>query len=260
MAYEKINYALTDGVARIAMNDPAARNAASPEMAAELLDALGRAEGEARAVMLTGEGSAFCAGANLSNAEGTLSDPMRDVGDLLVRYFNPIILQMKQMEQPIVTAVRGPAAGVGASVAMAGDIIVCGEGGFFLQAFRHIGLSPDGGSSWLLTRAVGRVRAMELMLLGDRIFGAQALEWGLVNRVVPDDDVEATAMALATSLAAGPRSLAYIKQVAWAAADENLEKVLQNERFAQRESCRSEDFVEGVTAFLGKRAARFAGR
>jgi 2-(1,2-epoxy-1,2-dihydrophenyl)acetyl-CoA isomerase len=260
MSEPKVNYTLTDGVARIAMNDPATRNAGSVQMGEELLAAVNRAAFEARAVMLTGEGNAFCSGANLADAGAMIGDPMRDVGALLDAYFNPVILAIKAMKQPVVTAVRGAAAGVGCGVAMAGDLIVCGEGGFFLQAFRHVGLSPDGGSSWLLNRAVGRVRAMEMMLLGERLPGAKALEWGLVNRVVPDAEVEETAMALARELACGPWSLGAIKQVAWAAADVTLEQALSLERFAQRDSCRTDDFVEGVTAFASKRKPDFKGK
>lgn len=260
MSYEKINYALADGVARIAMNDPATRNAGSVQLAEELRHAIDRASVDARAVLLTGEGNAFCSGANLADAAGLVVDPMRDVGLLLDAYFNPIIVSLKSMEQPVVTAVRGAAAGVGAGLAMAGDVIVCGEKGFFLQAFRNVGLAPDGGSSWLLTRAVGRVRAMEMMLLGERLYGPQALEWGLITRCVPDEEVEGAAMALARDLAAGPRSLGIIKRVAWAAADASLEAALVGERMGQREACRSEDFIEGVAAFTAKRKPEFKGR
>lgn len=259
-SYEKVLYSFDGAVARISMNDPATRNAGSAQMGEELVDAFNRAAFESRAVLFTGEGKGFNSGANLADAEAVLDDPMRDVGHLLDRYFNPIITRMKAMEQPIVTAVRGAAAGVGAGLAMAGDLIVCGEGGFFLQAFRHVGLVPDGGSSWLLTRAVGRVRAMEMMLLGERLYGKQALEWGLVNRVVPDDEVESAGMALAQELAKGPRSLGMIKRIAWAAADVSLEQALQNERLGQLEASRTEDFVEGVTAFAGKRQPAFKGR
>jgi 2-(1,2-epoxy-1,2-dihydrophenyl)acetyl-CoA isomerase len=229
-------------------------------MGEELLDAVNRAAFEARAVMLTGEGKAFNSGANLADAEAIMDDPMRDVGTLLDRYFNPVIVAMKNMEQPVVTAVRGAAAGVGCGLAMAGDLIVCGEESFFLQAFCHVGLVPDGGSSWLLTKAIGRVRAMELMMLGDRLYGPKALEWGLVNRVVPDGEVETTAMDLAKQLALGPRSLGIIKRVGWAAADDSLETALINERLGQREACRTEDFIEGVTAFAAKRKPQFKGK
>jgi 2-(1,2-epoxy-1,2-dihydrophenyl)acetyl-CoA isomerase len=260
MNYEKVLYSLSDGVARISMNDPATRNAGSVQMGEELLDVFNRAAVESRAVLFTGEGKAFNSGANLADAEAMLDDPLRDVGFLLDRYFNPLIVQMKDMQQPIVTAVRGAAAGVGAGLAMAGDLIVCGESGFFLQAFRHVGLSPDGGSSWLLSKAVGRVRAMELMLLGERLNAAKALEWGLVNRVVPDDQVESTAMELAKALAAGPRSLGIIKHVAWSAADMSIEEALTHERVHQKEATRTEDFIEGVSAFKDKRTPEFKGR
>jgi 2-(1,2-epoxy-1,2-dihydrophenyl)acetyl-CoA isomerase len=260
MTYEKINYTLADGVARIAMNEPATRNAASVEMGEELVDAFNRAAAESRAVLFTGEGNAFNSGANLNLAESMIDDPLRDVGFLLDRYFNPVINCMKGMDQPVVTAVRGAAAGVGAGMAMAGDLIVCGETGFFLQAFCHVGLVPDGGSSWLLAKAVGRVRAMELMLLGDRLPGPKALEWGLVNFVVPDEDVEAKGMELAMRLAAGPRSLSIIKRNAWAALDASLESALILERNGQRDATRTEDFVEGVTAFAAKRKPDFKGK
>lgn len=260
MNYEKVLYSLDEGVARISMNDPATRNAGSAQMGEELLHAMNRAAYEARAVLLTGEGKAFNSGANLADAEGMLDDPMRDVGGLLDRYYNPVIIAMRDMEQPVVTAVRGAAAGVGCGLAMAGDLIVCGEGGFFLQAFCHVGLVPDGGSSWLLAKAIGRVRAMELMLLGDRLYGPKALEWGLVNYVVADDDVEDTAMNLAKRLGTGPRSLGLIKRNAWAATDSSLEAALIAERLGQRDACRSADFIEGVSAFKAKRPPEFKGR
>ena len=260
MTYEKVLYVLHEGVARISMNDPATRNAGSAQMGEELVHAMNRASCEARAVLFTGEGKAFNSGANLADAEAVLDDPMRDVGHLLDRYYNPVIIAMRDMEQPVVTAVKGAAAGVGAGLAMAGDMIVCGEGGFFLQAFCHVGLVPDGGSSWLLARAVGRVRAMEMMLLGERLHGRQALEWGLVNRCVPDDEVEATAMDLARRLANGPKSLGLIKRNAWAATDSTLEAALIAERLGQRDASRSEDFIEGVTAFKEKRQPAFKGR
>lgn len=260
MTYEKVLYSVHDGVVRISMNDPATRNAGSAQMGEELVDAFNRAAGEARAVLFTGEGKGFNSGANLAEAEALLEDPLRDVGHLLDRYYNPVIVAMKEMEQPVVTAFRGAAAGVGAGMAMAGDLIVCGESGFFLQAFCHVGLVPDGGSSWLLARAVGRVRAMELMLLGDRLPADKALEWGLVNFVVPDEQVEAKGMELAQRLGNGPRSLGLIKRNAWAAVDCTLENALSLERRGQRDASRTEDFVEGVTAFKAKRRPEFKGR
>ena len=260
MDYQQILYAVTDGVARISLNDPATLNASNEVMCTELLDALDRATTEARAVVLTGEGRAFCSGANLSNANNILEDPLRDVGRALDRYLNPAIVAIKSMELPVVTAIKGPAAGVGCGLAMSGDIIVCGEGGYFFFAFRHVGLLPDGGSSYLLSKAIGRVRAMDVMLRGKKVYGPQALEWGLVTEVVPDDDVDARAMSIARELASGPRSLAFIKQQAWLALDQSLESALSSERGYQRRACRSEDFAEGVRAFGQKRKPEFKGR
>ena len=248
MDYRYINYTLEDGVARIALNDPETLNASNETMSAELLDALDRATLEARAIVLTGEGRAFCSGANLGVAAKNLGDPLRDVGRALDRWLNPAVVAIKTMELPVVTAVRGAAAGVGCGHEKAERVLA------------NLGLLPDGGSSYLLSRAIGRVRAMDVMLRGKKIPARQALDWGLITEMVPDDDVEASAMAIARELAAGPRSLAFIKQQAWNALDESLETALTNERLFQRKACRSEDFAEGVTAFLGKRKPEFKGR
>lgn len=260
MAYEKILYEIVDDVAVIRMNQPETLNAMTQQMGEELRDALCQAPKDARAIVLGSVGRGFCSGANLAEGEIDLDDPMRDMGGNLDGVFNPLIYQMRAADVPIVTAVKGPAAGVGCGIALAGDLIVAGEKSIFYQAFSKVGLAPDGGSSYLLVKAIGRPRAMELMLLGPKFIGPKALEWGLVNRVVPDDDVDATAMALAQELAKGPRSLGIIKRVAWAAMDASFETALANERVAQREAGRTEDFAEGVTAFRDKRPAQFKGR
>jgi len=259
MTYEKILYEIVDDVAFIRMNDPATLNAMSNQMGEEVLDALWRGEKEARAILLGSVGRGFCSGANLAEGGIDLSDPHRDMGGRLDGVFNPIIYQMRAAEIPVITAVRGPAAGVGCGIALAGDLIVAGEGAVFLQAFRNIGLAPDGGSSYLLTRAIGRPRAMEMMLLGEKLRAATALEWGLINRVVADDDVDTAGLALAKQLATGPKSLGIIKRVAWAALDASFETALSNERVGQREAGRTKDFIEGVAAFRGKRPAQFKG-
>ncbi len=260
MDYRYITYAVSDAVARIALNDPATLNASNETMSTELLDALGRAQREARAIVLTGEGRSFCSGANLESAAQSLTNPDRDIGALLERILNPVIIAIKSMDLPVVTAVRGAAAGFGCGLALSGDVIVCGESGYFFLAFRHVGLLPDGGSSYLLARAIGRVRAMDVMLRGKRISGAQALDWGLITELVPDEAVEDTAMAIARELASGPRALGYIKHQAWAALDDTLETVLTGERLYQRLAGRSADFTEGVTAFLEKRKPQFSGK
>lgn len=260
MSYEHILYSLEDGVARISLNDPKTMNGVTEAMGLEMVDALDVAARDARAVLLTGEGKAFCSGANLSAAQDMLADPMRDVGGQLDRAFNPVIMQIKTMEQPVVTAIRGPAAGFGAGLAAAGDVVLMAEGSYFFCAFCHVGLVPDGGATYLLAQAVGRVRAMQMMLLGEKVDAATALDWGLATKVVPEEELEAEAMKLAKRLASGPRSLGLIKRMAWDALDSSLETALQAERRGQREAGRTEDFLEGVNSFLEKRKPAFNGR
>jgi 2-(1,2-epoxy-1,2-dihydrophenyl)acetyl-CoA isomerase len=260
MAYDWITFRLEDDVARIAMNDPATRNAANVDMGHELVDALDIAAREARAVLLTGEGKAFCSGGNLAAAVALLGDPTRDFGDQLERSLNAVLVAIKRLEMPVVTAVNGAAAGYGAGLAAAGDIVMMGEGAYFYLAFRHVGLVPDGGSTYLLAKAVGRVRAMELMLLGEKLTAAKALEWGLATRVVPDAELADASMAMAKELAAGPRSLGMMKRMTWDALDGAFETALDTERRGQRDAGRSDDFIEGVTAFGEKRKPSFTGK
>lgn len=260
MAYERILYELVDSVASIKLNDPATLNAVTSRMGEELLDALWRGEREARAILLGSVGRGFCSGANLAEGGLDLDDPHRDIGLRLDGIYNPIVYQMRASEVPVVTAVRGAAAGVGCGIALAGDMIVAGEGAAFIMAFRNVGLASDGGASYFLTRAIGRVRAMEMMLLGKKLPAASALEWGLINRVVGDEDVDDAGMELAKQLADGPRSLGIIKRLAWASLDASFETALSNERVAQREAGRTEDFIEGVVAFREKRPSTFKGR
>lgn len=260
MAYEKLLYEVIDGVARISFNDPATLNSVTEAMGAELLDALDRAQGEARAVLLTGEGKGFCSGANLADAQAMIDDPRRDVGGQLDRVFNPALIAIRQMEIPVVTAVRGAAAGFGAGLAISGDIVLFSETAYLFLAFRNVGLVPDGGASYLLAKSAGRVRAMELMLLGGKLPAEKALEWGVVNRVIPDAELDEQAMAMARELAAGPRSLAFIKRMAWDALDSSFENALGAEARFQRAAGRTEDFVEGVRSFAERRKPAFKGR
>ncbi len=257
---EKIVYDLTDSVALIRLNDPSALNATTPQMAEEFIDALARAAREARAVLITGEGRAFCAGANLATSGADISDPTRDAGRSLEKIYNPLVLEMRNLSIPIVAAVNGPAVGVGCAIALSADIIVAAESAYFYQAFAKVGLVPDGGSSFLLTRSVSRARAMEMMLLAPKIDAATALAWGLINRVTPDADLVDTALAIAKQLSCGPSSLGIIRQLAWIALDSTYEQTLIKERYAQRDASRSEDFAEGVVAFREKRSPAFRGR
>ena len=260
MTYKHILFSLEYGVARISLNDPKSMNGVTEDMGREMVDALDRAAQDARAVVITGEGKGFCSGANLTAAQDMLTDPMRDVGGQLDRAFNPVILAIKSMEQPVITAIRGPAAGFGAGLAAAGDIVMMSENAYFFCAFCHVGLVPDGGATYLLSQAVGRVRATQMMLLGEKVDARTALDWGLATRVVPDEELDEAAMKLARQLAAGPRSLGLIKRMAWAALDSGLESALQAERVNQRTAGRTEDFLEGVNSFIEKRKPAFKGR
>jgi 2-(1,2-epoxy-1,2-dihydrophenyl)acetyl-CoA isomerase len=244
----------------IRLNDPTVLNALSIEMLEELDRALDEVAGFARALILTGVGRAFCAGANLSGTPAIADDGLPDAGAILESHVNPLITKLRNLSIPWITGVRGPAAGAGCSLALAADLIVASETAYFLQAFSRIGLVPDGGSSFLLTRAIGRVRAMEMMLLGERVSASKALEWGLINRVVPDAQLEAVTLELAQGLAAGPtRSLGMIRQLAWHAVDADWHGALATERRLQRAAGRTADHREAVAAFLEKRPAHFAG-
>jgi 2-(1,2-epoxy-1,2-dihydrophenyl)acetyl-CoA isomerase len=266
VSYQKIKVSREDAVTVITLSDPATMNAAGVDMAAELLEAFNEAATgaePARAILLTGEGRGFCSGANLQvgSGGGKLDvDGKPDAGAALATVYNPLVTYVREMAVPLVTAVNGAAAGVGCSLALLGDLIVAGESAYFLQAFRRIGLVPDGGSTYLLPRMIGKARAMEMALLGERISSAKALEWGLINRVVPDAELMTAAMALAQALATGPASLGLSRQVLWASLDSDWAAQLHRERLAQKTAGKTDDFGEGVRAFLGKRPAAFTGR
>lgn len=256
-----VEYACEGNVARLYLNDPSTLNALSLPMTRTLIDALDRAEKEARAIVLSGRGRAFSSGANLADGNADINDPTRDLGAPLETVYNPAIKRMRDLSIPIVTAVRGPAAGIGCSVALMGDIIVASKDAYFLQAFSNIGLIPDGGSPYILARAIGRVRAMEMMLLGERLPADEAFKAGLITRLVDDAALDDTAMEYAQKLAAGPtKALGLIRQSAWAALDSSLEDQLDRERALQRDAGRTHDMVEGIMAFLQKRAAKFTGK
>lgn len=262
MAYSTIELERDGDVAIIRLNDPATLNAVTVKTIEEIGAALDEISGSARAMVLTGAGRAFCSGANLSAGMGDRkSDGPYDSGSVLETHINPLMLRLRDVPFPWVSAVKGSAAGVGCSFALAADIVVCGESAFFLQAFARIGLVPDGGSSWILSRSIGRARAMEMMLLGERIPAAKALDWGMINRLVPDDQLMPTAIDMARALASGPtRSLAMIRRMAWSAADAPFEEALTTERNNQRIAGTTKDHREGVAAFLAKRPAQFTGQ
>jgi 2-(1,2-epoxy-1,2-dihydrophenyl)acetyl-CoA isomerase len=246
-------------VAMLSLNDPATLNAASIKMVERLLALLDDVSGHTRCILLTGSGRAFCSGANLSGGMD-VGSPDYDAGGPLDTHYNPLVERLRQLPVPVVTAVNGAAAGIGASLALIGDLIVAADSSYFLQAFRKIGLVPDGGSAYLLVHAAGRARASEMMLLGKRIPAAQALEWGLVNRVVPAENLVETALDLATQLATGPTAaLSMIRRLCWEAVSSDFSTMLALERALQREAGLSADHREGIAAFTQKRPPAFKG-
>jgi 2-(1,2-epoxy-1,2-dihydrophenyl)acetyl-CoA isomerase len=222
--------------------------------------ALGALErSQARALILTGAGRAFSTGANLAEAgEGGHVPQVRDTLEL---GYHPLLRRLKNLPMPLIVAVNGAAAGVGVSFALMGDLILAGRGAYFLQAFVRIGLVPDGGSTWLLPRLIGLARARELSLLGEKLSAEKALEWGLVNRVCDDGALMSEARGVAERLAQGPtRAFALMRKAYWASLDNSYERQLDLEADLQSEASVTQDFREGVAAFLEKRPAKFTGK
>jgi 2-(1,2-epoxy-1,2-dihydrophenyl)acetyl-CoA isomerase len=256
---EHMKLSIEDGVAVLKFNKPEVMNAIGAQMVAEFIDAvLDVRSGGARCLLLTGEGRSFCAGANLQDeARG---ERKGGAGDYLRANYHPLLLTLKDLDIPIVTAVNGAAAGVGMSFALIGDIVCASKDAFFMQAFARVGLVPDGGSTFMLPRMIGWSRALELSLLADRLPAQQAYEWGLINRLYDDNEaLMAGAMELARKLAQGPRSLALIRRAYWNSWHNSFEEQLELEAQLQNVASRSADHVEGVRAFLEKREPRFNG-
>jgi 2-(1,2-epoxy-1,2-dihydrophenyl)acetyl-CoA isomerase len=258
--YKLIEVQTEGDVAVLRLNQPNKLNALSPSMVEELSAALGTLPASARAVILAGNGRAFCSGAALDEP-GAPSAIARDPGAFLESHINPLMTQLRELPVPWISVVRGAAAGVGASLALSADMVIASDNAYFLLAFARIGLVPDGGVTHLLVRTLGRVRAMELMLLAERLPAAKACEWGLINRVTADADLESESLQLARLLAAGPSlTFGLIRSAAWSAADSAWAEVLRDERQNQKVAGHTEDAGEGINAFLEKRAAQFVGR
>ena len=263
--FETVNVLRADAAATIELNRPQALNAWNHQLGIDLLAAL-QTLGEdqrVRTVAITGAGRAFSSGADLKDISGgeTTPDGRPDVYRTLTERYHPIMRAIRELEKPVIAAVNGPAVGIGCSLALCCDLIVAAESAYFLLAFVNIGLVPDGGSSLFVPSRIGFARASEMALLGERIHAPQALEWGLINRVVPDEQLTGEVQALVARMAAGPtRSYAGSKRQlnSWLYA--RMDEQLELEAQTQREMASSDDFLEGAMAFVQKRQARFSGR
>jgi len=260
----KVRTEVRDRIGIITLNDPATLNAAGLDLMADLHGAFARfvADPNVRAIVITGEGRGFCSGANLSGGgagSATVADP-NGPNQALLKVYNPFVSAVRKSPKPLVAAVNGVAAGVGASLALVCDLCVAGESAYFLQAFRRIGLVPDGGATYMLPRLIGKARAMELTLLGEKLPAKTALEWGMINRCVPDAELMSAALELAKALADGPASLGYTRNLIWASLDASWHDQVEGEAFAQGHAGRTEDAREGIMAFVQKRPAQFKGR
>ncbi|MHB1807736.1 MAG: enoyl-CoA hydratase-related protein [Solirubrobacteraceae bacterium] len=261
--FETLQITRDGAVAKLTLNRPQALNAWSAQLARELCEAIERLAGDdsVRAVTITGSGRAFSAGADVREGFPTGADGHWDIHTRLVGVHHPIITGIREMPKPVLAAVNGPAAGIGCSLALACDLVLAAESAYFLLAFVNIGLAPDGGASAFVPVRAGLGRAVEMTMLGEPIPAAQALEWGLANRVLPDAALDAEASALSARLAAGPtRAYAAAKREFNAWAYSQLRGQLALEADEQQALAASRDNVEGVAAFAEKREARFSGR
>ncbi len=260
MTYETICLDIADQIATIRLNRPDRLNAMGPQMADEISLALDNLGG-ARVVLVTGEGRAFCSGADLS-ARGSEAAASTGPGAYaaLTKSYNPLMMKLAKLNVPVITAVNGPAAGIGCSLALCSDFAIAGKSGYFLQAFVNIGLVPDGGASWMLPRLIGKARATQMMMLGEKIGGEQAALWGLIYKCVEDAALMAEARALATRLANGPTlALGLMRQNIATALEMDYASALTREAEAQKIAGESADAREGGIAFLQKRKAEFKG-
>lgn len=261
--YETVEVNRDGAAVKIALNRPERMNAWSDGLSRDLLAVLREvaADETVRAVMLTGNGRAFCSGADLKDGADDAVAGKLDTYTTLTRWYHPIVTTIREMPKPVLTAVNGPAAGAGLSLALAGDLVVAAESAYFMLAFVGIGLVPDGGASLFVPSRVGFARAAEMAMLGERVSAAKAVDWGLINSAWPDAEFAAKADALLARLAAGPtRSYAGSKRELNHWMYDRMAAHLELEASIQGELAASADFVEGVSAFLQKRPPEFGGK
>ena len=263
MSYQTILFEVSNGVARLTLNRPDRLNSFNVQMHGEVKDALSqlKSNSEARVLVFTGAGRGFCAGQDLGDRAVAPGGQGVDLGDSIENYYKPLVLALRNLPMPVIGAINGVAAGAGANLALACDLIIASKSASFVQAFSKLGLVPDSGGTWFLPRLVGNARAMGLALLGDKLPAEQAAQWGLIWRCVEDAEFKNTVDQLATQLAAAPtRGLARTKQAIYESWSHTLEQQLDQERDFQRELGRSQDYAEGVAAFTEKRTPKFTGR
>ena len=261
MAYETITLDVADHIATITLNRPERMNACSLDMAGEINDVLASGLSDARCLIITGAGRGFCSGADLS-ARGERSISGGEGSYIaLTRHYNPLMMNLTRLNMPIVTAINGAAAGIGCSIGLSGDFVIGGKSGYFLQAFVNIGLVPDGGASWMLPRLVGKARATEMMLLGEKISSEKAADWGMIYKCVEDEALQTEARALATRLANGPTvAYAVMRKNILTALENSFAEQLLAEAEGQRIAGSTADSKEGGLAFMEKRKPAFKGQ
>jgi 2-(1,2-epoxy-1,2-dihydrophenyl)acetyl-CoA isomerase len=258
-SYETILLAVEEGIARLTLNRPERLNSFTVQMHEEVADALGRLEG-ARCLVLSGGGRGFCAGQDL-NDRAVAPGQAVDLGESVEKRYNPLIRTLTSLPMPVIARVNGVAAGAGANIALACDIVIAAKSAKFIQSFAAIGLIPDSGGTWALPRLVGQARALGLALTGDPLPADQAAQWGLIWKAVDDERLDEEVDALAARFASGPtRGLARIKKMIRESWGHGLDEELDLQRDAMRELGFSEDYREGVAAFMEKRKPGFTGR
>ncbi|HYE27454.1 MAG TPA: 2-(1,2-epoxy-1,2-dihydrophenyl)acetyl-CoA isomerase PaaG [Allosphingosinicella sp.] len=258
MTYRTILFSTEGGIARLTLNRPDRLNSFTVEMHEEVIDALGRLDG-ARVLVLTGAGRGFCAGQDL-NDRAVAPGQAVDLGESVEKRYNPLVRRLTSLPFPVVARVNGVAAGAGANIALACDIVVAAKSAKFIQSFASIGLIPDSGGTWVLPRLVGQARALGLALTAEPLPADQAAAWGLIWKAVEDDELDEEVDALAARFAAAPtRGLARIKQMIRGSWTRGLGEELDLQRDAMRELGYSDDYREGVAAFMEKRKPNFTG-
>jgi 2-(1,2-epoxy-1,2-dihydrophenyl)acetyl-CoA isomerase len=259
MAYETIEFKLESGIARLTLNRPDRLNSFTVQMHEEVADALSRIEG-ARVLVLTGAGRGFCAGQDLNDRAVAPGEAV-DLGESVELRYNPLVRRLTSLPMPVIARVNGVAAGAGANIALACDIVIAARSAKFIQSFANIGLIPDSGGTWVLPRLVGQARALGLALTAEPLPAERAAEWGLIWKAVEDEALDAEVDALAARFASAPtRGLARIKQMIRESWEHSLGEELVLQRDAMRELGYSDDYREGVAAFMEKRPPRFTGR